>query len=73
MSIQITQGDHTKLDALLEGVLDAVANGEVSKDQAVEALGHVITAAAIDNTAELQDWIGPDRINKWKQLCKSGA
>lgn len=41
--------DHEQLDVFLAAVLDAYKDGRISRDKATEFLGHVVTAAAIDD------------------------
>ena len=50
--------------------LTAHAHGNVSLLQARAALAHVLTAAAIQNEAEVRAWLEPDRLARWKEECK---
>ncbi|MBB4041662.1 hypothetical protein GGR34_003340 [Microvirga flocculans] len=70
MAIKLTEADHNKLDALLDGVLDAHASGDVILSQAREAIAHVFAAAAIDNETEVKSWLEPDRLESWKEECR---
>ena len=69
MTVEFSTEDHRKIDTALDGVLDAYHQGRVTREQAREALAHVITAAAQGNEAEVRDWIEPDRLDRWKKLC----
>lgn len=71
MAIELTEADHNAMDAFLEFVLDAYAEGEVSRSSAVAALAHVLTAAARDNHGEVLAWFKPDQYESWVKEVKS--
>lgn len=41
--------DHEQLDVFLAAVLDAYKDGRISRDRAADLLGHLVTAAAMDD------------------------
>jgi hypothetical protein len=69
MAIKFSDKVHNKLDISLGSILDAHANGEVTKAQAVAALAHLIAAAAKDNESEVKSWCKPDVIARWKEAA----
>lgn len=54
MAISLMDTHHAQLDVFLGFVLDAYKNDEANCSEAVGALAHVLTAAAIDNEGEVQ-------------------
>lgn len=67
MPIKLSNADHKKLDAFLGQILDWHSAGAVTKDQAIAALAHVFTAAAIDNAGEVHSWLDkPEVLRTWK-------
>lgn len=72
--IKLKETDHNKLDEFLGHVLELHASGEVTKQEAIGALAHVFTAAAIDNETEVKSWIErPEVIERWKADIKGQA
>jgi hypothetical protein len=68
LAIKLSNADHKKLDALLKGILDAHASGEATQSEAISALAHVFTAAAIDNEGEVRSWLErPGVLAQWKK------
>ena len=65
MAISLTDTHHAQLDVFLEFVLDAYKNNEATRSEAVGALAHVLTAAAIDNEGEVYAWLNPDQYERW--------
>jgi hypothetical protein len=65
MAIDLTEPDHNNMDSFLEFVLDAYANEQVSRSQAVAVLAHVLTAAAKDNHSEVLAWFRPSQYQEW--------
>lgn len=45
---------HEQLDLFLAAVLDAHKDGRISRGRATELLGHVVTAAALDDEASFK-------------------
>ncbi len=68
--ISFTTTDHRQLDRLIGSILEAFAAKEVTLPQAREAIAHVITAAAIGNEPEVRDWLGRERVGRWKKECQ---
>lgn len=67
MAIKLSNKNQKELDALLGQILDWHQNGDVTKSEAIGALAHVFTAAAIDNDDEVSSWLGNPRVLKrWK-------
>ena len=54
MSFEPFHLDHEQLDVFLVAVLDAYKDGRISRSRATELLGHLVTAAAMDDEATLQ-------------------
>jgi hypothetical protein len=69
MALDLKQSDHKNLDKMLDAVLQAFKNNEVSLSQARETIAHVFTAAAIDNRAEIDTWLDPNQIARWIKEC----
>lgn len=46
--------DHEQLDVFIAAVLDAYKDGRIDQSRATELLGHVVTAAAMDDEVTLQ-------------------
>lgn len=65
MAINLTESDHRDMDGFLGFVLDAYAQGEANQSQAIAALAHVMTAAAIDNHGEVLAWFRPEQYRSW--------
>jgi len=51
-----TDKDHADMDAFLGAVLDDYKAGEITKQQAVSGLAHVIAATDIGNYGEAINW-----------------
>jgi hypothetical protein len=70
VSMHFNATDHQQLDALLDGMLQAVVTTEVTPRQAREAITQIILAAVINNEPVVRDWLGPDRLDRWIRLCR---
>lgn len=55
MSLKLSEKDHHTLDEHLNKVLDAYKNDKISQLKARSELAHVISAAAQDNAATMDD------------------
>lgn len=64
--MKLSEKDHRALDAVLDAILNAHKNDEVSLQAARGALAHVVTAAAIGNEGEVRGWLKPETIETWK-------
>jgi hypothetical protein len=74
MAIKLNDKDHTNLDQFLGHVLDLHSSGDVTKNDAIGALAHVFTAAAIDNESEVKSWLErPEVINQWKKDIQANS
>lgn len=72
MQLDMTETDHRRLDALLDGILSAHKNDEVTLEQARAALAHVLCAAAVTNEPmEVRRWLEPDRLERWLEECRA--
>lgn len=58
---ELTEQDHLHMDDFLKAILHDHRNGDLTPDEAVGALAHVMTALAIGNTAEAQVWFRTGR------------
>ena len=56
-----TDKDHADMDAFLGAVLDDYKAGEITKQQAVSGLAHVIAATDIGNYGEAINWFRQGR------------
>ena len=72
MAINLSKADHKSLDRMLDGILNAFKNNEVTLPQARGALAHVFTAAAIGNETEVRSWLTPEVMNQWREDLKNG-
>jgi hypothetical protein len=69
--IELSDEDHDQLTALIYTILDAVAGRQITRADAMSALAHVITAAAIDNESEVRGWlVEPDTVAGWIRRCQ---
>lgn len=57
----LSSTDHKNMDAFLAHVLDDYKAGEITKDEAVGALAHVMAALDMGNTAEAVNWFQQGR------------
>lgn len=57
----LSKSDHANMDAFLGHVLDDYKAGEITKEEAVGALAHVMAALDIGNTAEAVNWFQQGR------------
>lgn len=57
----LTTKDHKSMDAFLGHVLEDFKDGEITKEEAIGALAHVMTALDIGNTAEAVNWFEQGR------------
>lgn len=64
----LTDKDIQDMDAFLGAVLDAYKDGDVDKVQAVNRIGHVISAIDQGNISEAISWFKQGR--KWIQQNK---
>ena len=69
MAIDLKKSDHRNFDKMIDAVLMAFKNNEVSLAQARGAVAHVFTAAALDNKTEIDTWLDPDQIARWIKEC----
>jgi len=58
------------MDDLHEVVLEAYAKGDIELITATGLLGHVMTAAAIDNEGEFLAWLNPEQQQSWLKEAK---
>lgn len=58
---ELSTKDHDNMDAFLGHVLDDFKAGEITKEQAVGALAHVMAALDLDNYAEARSWFEQGR------------
>lgn len=65
MSVKLKSADHKAMDKFLGFVLDAYAQGKVSRLAAIGVLAHVIAAAAKDNEGEVKAWFDKDQYERW--------
>lgn len=72
MAIKLTEANHNAMDEFLGFVLDAYKEGRVSRLNAVGALAHVLTAAAIDNDGEVVAWFRKEQYERWEKECQRG-
>ena len=72
MNLEMSESDHRAVDALLDGILEAYKNDEVTLGQAREVLAHLLYAGSVrDNPYEFRDWLKPERLSKWKEECRA--
>ena len=57
----LTNNDHKNMDAFLGHVLDDFKSGEITKDEAIGALAHVIAAIDKGNYGEAINWFQQGR------------
>lgn len=57
----LSASDHVNMDAFLGHVLDDYKTGEITKEEAVGALAHVMAALDIGNTGEAVNWFKQGR------------
>jgi hypothetical protein len=57
----LTERDHTNMDAFLGHVLDDYKAGTLTKEQAVSGLAHVMAALDQGNTGEARIWLEQGR------------
>lgn len=57
----LTTKDHKNMDVFLGQVLEDFKEGEITKEEAIGALAHVMTALDIGNTAEAVNWFEQGR------------
>ncbi|WP_034302939.1 hypothetical protein [Herbaspirillum sp. RV1423] len=57
----LTNKDHADMDAFLGAVLDDYKAGEITKEQAVGGLAHVLAAIDIGNYGEAINWFRQGR------------
>jgi len=67
--IDLTDDDHRHLTKMIYGILDAMTGRLVSRQEAMAAFAHVITAAAIGNERELRGWLQPEIVAEWVRRC----
>jgi hypothetical protein len=60
-SPSLTDRDHKNMDAFLGHVLDDYKAGEITKEEAVGGLAHVMAALDIGNTCEAVNWLEQGR------------
>ena len=52
MAIELSNDDHNHMTAMIYAVLDAITARQLTREEAMAAFAHVITAAAIGNEGE---------------------
>lgn len=57
----LTERDHLNMDQFLGHVLDDYKAGEITRDEAVGALAHVIAAVDLGNYGEARNWFEQGR------------
>lgn len=57
----LTKSDHQNMDAFLGHVLDDYKSGEITKDEAIGGLAHVMAALDRDNYGEARNWFEQGR------------
>ncbi|MGJ8590030.1 MAG: hypothetical protein ACSHXW_18105 [Yoonia sp.] len=62
MTIKLNQTDHNNLNIILGKILDEHLAGTLSRQGAIGALAHILTAAAIDNEDELKKWLSDPAV-----------
>lgn len=60
-SATLTSRDHKNMDAFLGHVLEDFKAGDITKDEAIGALAHVIAAIDIGNYGEATNWFEQGR------------
>jgi hypothetical protein len=68
MAINLSEADHLELNALLDSLLTAHAEGDISQSDARAALAHVIAAAALGNEGEFRSWPKPETCQEWRRM-----
>jgi hypothetical protein len=68
----LNDGDHENMDAFLGHVLDDHKAGKITKEAAVGALAHVMTALDQDNYDEARSWFRQGRSFLSKAPLKNG-
>ncbi|WP_411352320.1 hypothetical protein PNH50_04165 [Leisingera aquaemixtae] len=64
--------NHGKLDALLGKILDAHQTGEVSRNEAIGAIAHVVAAVEKGNETEVHSWLNNEEVyERWLKMVKS--
>jgi hypothetical protein len=63
----LTNSDHKKMDAFLERVLNAYKAGEITQEDAVGGLAHVMAALDKGNTGEAISWFNQEGVSFFKQ------
>ena len=71
MALTLTEEDHEDMDSFLAFVLDAHSEGVVTGKQAIAALAHVFTAAAIDNQTEVTAWFRKEQYERWLEQARA--
>lgn len=61
MEGNLTERDHDNMDTFLGHVLDDYKRGELTKEQAVSGLAHVMAALDKGNTGEVRVWLEQGR------------
>ncbi|MBB1247475.1 hypothetical protein [Rhizobium sp. G21] len=64
--MKLSSADHNNMDKLLGNILDAHASGKVTRGEAIGVLAHIISALAIENPQEFNNWISdPAVFERW--------
>ncbi len=63
MTMQLSEDDNEKLDRLLDGILSAYKDRQISLFDAA----HVFTAAAKQREGEVRGWLKPQTLQHWKE------
>lgn len=70
MPIDLSVADHRRLTTMIYAILDAITGRMVSREEAMAAFAHVITAGAIGNEGELRGWLKPETVARWIAACR---
>jgi hypothetical protein len=62
----LTNKDHAAMDAFLARVLDWYKSGEITRDDAVGGLAHVMAALDQGNTGEAISWFANSDVTYFK-------
>jgi hypothetical protein len=68
MPIDLSDDDHRHLTTMIYTILDAITGRRVSRDEAMNAIAHVITSASI-NEPQLRRWLKPETVAGWIDRC----
>lgn len=69
MPIDLSDGDHDRLSAMIYAIIDGITARRVSRAEAMSAIAHVIAAAAIGNEREVRGWLQSETVGRWMRHC----